>query len=127
MGIKGVLLAGAGVILLLLGLIGLLLPVWPTTPFVLAAFGCLAGAPRLRALILRVPLFREYVENYRARRGLKRGTVISSLSFLWGMLAVSVTLTKKLWLALLLFGIGAAVTVHILMIAKPKGEREDDG
>jgi uncharacterized membrane protein YbaN (DUF454 family) len=127
MGVKGVLLAGAGVALLLLGLIGLFLPVWPTTPFVLAAFGCLASAPRLRALILRVPFFREYIENYRARRGLKRGTVAASLVFLWGMLSLSVYLTRRFWLALLLTGIGVAVTVHILMVAGPKEDHGDGG
>ena len=125
MGVKGVLLAGAGVALLLLGLIGLFLPVWPTTPFVLGAFGCLASAPRLRALILRVPFFREYIENDRARRGLKRGTVAARLVFLWGMLGLSVYLTRRFWLALLLTGIGVAVTVHILMVAGPKEDHGD--
>ncbi len=127
MGFREMLRAGAGILLLLLGFIGLFLPVWPTTPFVLAAFGCLASAPRLRALILRVPLFREYLENYRARRGLKRRTVAASLVFLWGMLGLSVFLTRQFWLALLLAGIGAAVTVHILMVARPKEDHRDGG
>lgn len=127
MGVKGILLAGAGVLLLLLGLVGLFVPVWPTTPFVLAAFGCLASAPRLRARILRIPFFREYIENYSQRRGLRKSTVAASLVFLWGMLLLSVVLTRRLYLALLLAGIGAAVTVHILMIAKPKEDRADDG
>ncbi len=67
MRIKPFLLNALGFLLLGLGAIGLLLPVWPTTPFVLAAAACFAGSPTIRARIMKIPFFREHIENYRLR------------------------------------------------------------
>lgn len=117
MRIKVLLLTAVGFLSLALGAIGLLLPVWPTTPFVLVAAGCFSGTPRLRAKLLRISFFREYIESYQAKTGLSRRTVTVSLSFLWGMLILSALLVQAAWLRLLLAGVGAAVTAHILWIA----------
>lgn len=122
MRIRVIFLTIIGFLFLLLGAIGVFLPVLPTTPFVIVGTGCLAGTPKLQAKILRIPFFREYIENYKERKGLPRRTVVKSLSFLWGMLILSMILTGKLWLLLLLTFIGVCVTVHILLIAKPKPE-----
>ena len=120
MRIKTMLLTVAGLLLLALGAIGLFLPVLPTTPFVLASAYCLTCNPKLRARIMKIPFFREHIENYQSRKGLPRNTVIRSLVFLWGMLTLSVILMRSGWMALLLAVIGIAVTTHILWIAKPK-------
>ena len=118
--IKGFFLKTAGFLFLGLGGVGLFLPVWPTTPFVLLAAGCFSGSPRLRAQILRVPMFREYLENYQKKQGLSPKTVAASLAFLWGMLGISILLVETLWVRLLLGAIGGAVTVHILWMARKR-------
>jgi hypothetical protein len=115
------LLTGAGLMLLAMGAIGLLLPVWPTTPFVLAAAGCLAATPRLRARVMRLPFVSEYLQNYRDRRGVSRRTLRISLAFLWGMLGLSMALARNGWLTVLLLLVGAAVTAHLLWVARPRG------
>lgn len=120
MSLKGILLSCAGFVLLALGAIGLFLPVWPTTPFVLGAAGCFASTPALYARIARLPLFGDYLTNYRHRSGLPRRTVAVSLTFLWAMLLVSALCAGALWVRLLLMGIGAAVTAHILWIARAR-------
>ena len=126
MRIKTMLLTVAGLLLLALGAIGLFLPVLPTTPFVLASAYCLTCNPKLRARIMKIPFFREHIENYQSRKGLPRNTVIRSLVFLWGMLTLSVILMRSGWMALLLAVIGIAVTTHILWIAKPKDDMVKD-
>jgi len=117
---KVLMLSILGYILLIIGAIGLLLPVWPTTPFVLAGAACLSGNPKLRAKIMSVRFFREYINNYSQRNGLTRKTVILSLLFLWGMLLFSAILIRTWWIVLLLGAVGAAVTIHIIYIATPK-------
>ena len=114
-----------GVIFLVLGGVGLFIPVWPTTPFVIASAGCLACAPRMRARIMRVPFFRAHIENYAARSGLASGTLVVSLCYLWGMLALSMALTAKTaWVPPLLCAVGIAVSVHLLFVSGPRqGER----
>ncbi len=120
MPLRHLLLTAAGLLLLAVGAVGLVLPVLPTTPFWLASAACLTGSPKLRAKVMRIPIFREYVENYQNRRGLPRKIVVKSLSFLWLMLILSMILVQKAWLTLLLIGIGIAVTIHILTMARPK-------
>ena len=44
---------------------------------------------------------------------------------MWGMLAASIVLVGPLWVKLLLGLIGAAVTVHILCMARPGKRRAD--
>ncbi len=111
----------AGFTALALGLVGAVLPVWPTTPFVLLALGCFSATPALQSKILKIGFFREYYESYTRKTGLRRRTVAGSLIFLWGMLTVSAVLIRKLPVCLLLAAVGAAVTVHILWIAKKRG------
>lgn len=123
---KVILLTTLGFFFLAAGAIGLLLPVWPTTPFVLIAAACFSCTPRLRAQIMRIGFFREHIENYERRTGLGRKTVAISLGYLWAMLLLSVYCLDTLWVRLLLLFIGAAVTVHILCIARPKEQRKKD-
>ncbi len=120
MRIRVIILTIIGFLFLIIGAIGVFLPILPTTPFVIAGTGCLAGTPKLQAKILRIPFFREYIENYQNRKGLSRKTLTKSLCFLWGMLILSMILTGKLWLILLLTFIGTCVTIHIILISRPK-------
>ena len=119
MRLKSALLIASGMALLALGVIGIAVPVLPTTPFVLGAVGCLSCAPRLRERILKVPFIRQHYDNYRERRGLPRRTAALSLGYLWGMLALSAILTRRAWLAAVLAAVGIAVTAHILLMSKP--------
>ena len=124
MKLKQKLLIGLGFVFLTLGAIGIFLPVLPTTPFVLLASACFASSKRLTEWLKKRKLFGEYIINYQDRNGLKKSTVIKSLSFLWVMLLLSMYLIGETWAVLLLSFIGSAVTIHILVIAKPKENRE---
>jgi len=124
MKLKQKLLIGIGFLFLLLGAIGIFLPVLPTTPFVLLAAACFSSSKRLTAWLKKSKLFGEYITNYQERNGLKRSTVIKSLGFLWIMLILSMVLIAQIWTLILLTSIGSAVTAHILIIAKPK-EKHD--
>ncbi|MDL2295896.1 YbaN family protein [Lachnospiraceae bacterium OttesenSCG-928-E19] len=117
---KVFLITFVGFILLGLGTIGLFIPVLPTTPFVIGAVACLGATPRIQSVILSIPIFKEYVESYRNKKAISTKTVVSSLTFLWGMMLVSIFITKKLWLAILLIAIGIAVTIHILYMARSR-------
>lgn len=125
MRIKNVLLTGLGFICLGMGTIGLLLPIWPTTPFVLLATACFSTSPRIRARIMKYSFFREHVENYENRNGLSRKTVFISLIWLWSMLMLSAVLLMRIWPASLLCVVGIAVTIHLVLMAKPKGVKKE--
>jgi uncharacterized membrane protein YbaN (DUF454 family) len=119
------LLTALGFIFLGLGAIGLLLPVWPTTPFVLVSVACFSSSPQIKAQILKISYFREHIENYEFRNGLSRKTVWLSVVWLWGMLVISMVLIRSLWIALFLFLVGTSVTIHILYMSIAKDRKKD--
>lgn len=112
-----------GSISLFLGALGILLPVLPTTPFLLlSAFLFARSSERLHTYLVNHPVLGEYISNYYNKemtRAHKRHTV--------GMLWFSIILTCGFlfWSgrtipALILPVIAALVTVHILTL-RPKG------
>ena len=120
MSVKQRFLTGLGFLCLLIGGIGIFLPVLPTTPFVLLAAGCFAQSPRLTAWLHKSRLFSDYLTNYRERTGLRRRTIVLSLIFLWAMLALGAWHLQALWAYVLFPCIGAGVTAHILYMSLPK-------
>jgi uncharacterized membrane protein YbaN (DUF454 family) len=124
MKLKQKILNSIGFIFLFIGMIGIFLPILPTTPFVLVASFCFASNKKLSDWLKKSKLFGEYITNYKERNGLSKTTVIKSISFLWIMLSISMLVISSLWAVILLTCIGSAVTVHILMIAKPKEIKE---
>jgi len=124
MNLKNKFVIAIGFIFLLIGAIGIFLPILPTTPFVLLAAGCFTTSKRLSNWLEKSKLFGEYITNYRDRNGLSTATVVKSLSYLWIMLTFSVIYIRTMWSAILMTCIGIAVTTHILIIAKPKEKRQ---
>ena len=118
---KTIILTAFGFLFLGLGAIGILLPVWPTTPFVLISVACFSSAPRIKQRIMKLSFFREHIENYEYRTGLSRKTFCFSMIWLWVMLLLSIFLVRTLWVTVLLLFIGLTVTVHIMWMAKARG------
>lgn len=114
-----------GVIALFFAVVGVVLPLLPTTPFVLLALGCFSTMPKVQQKILKISFFREYYWSYKEKRGLKPATVLVSLSFLWGMLAISALAAQKTVVTIILAIVGTCVTIHILCIARLRKQRED--
>lgn len=125
---KRTLLLTFGWVLLALGAVGVLLPVLPTTPFVLVAAGCFScTSPRMHALLVKSRLFGPYIENYHTRQGVPMAVKVRSIVLLWLLLFVSMAGMRRLWLTALLMLVGTAVTVHLLMIkTRPSGAMAED-
>ena len=117
---KHIILTLAGFVLLGLGIIGMALPVMPTTPFVLGAAVCLSGNGRVRPWLMRNRYFGSYIDHYRHRRGVPRDVKWKSILFLWGGLALSFVLLRSSAVRIILPIVGAAVTAHILMLRTRK-------
>ncbi len=116
---RRILLLVAGTLALALGGVGLLVPVLPTTPFVLCAAGCYATAsPRMYQKLLHMRFFGEYIQNYRNKVGISQKARFGGLAFLWLALVVSMLLSRNPYLVGGLAFVGAVVSVHILTIRK---------
>jgi len=111
------LLVVCGTVALALGLVGVFLPLLPTTPFLLLAAACYArSSTRLHDWLLNHRVFGEYIRDYRDRRGMKLRAKIVALGLLWLMIGSSILAVDPLWLELLLAVIATAVTIHILRL-----------
>lgn len=126
MRIKTIIKTCFGFLFLVLGAVGVFMPIWPTTPFVLLCVACFSSTPRIKNLIMKISFFREHIENYNQRKGLSHKTTCISLIWLWGMLIISALMTQKIWIYILLFFIGFAVSNHILFMAKAKDRNKEN-
>ena len=112
------LLMVAGTISLVFAAIGLVLPLIPTTPFLLLAVACYCrSSERLYTWLINNRWFGEYIRNYREGRGVPLKTKVLAVTILWASISVSVLfLVPILIVQVLLLGIAIAVSIHILRL-----------
>lgn len=104
-----------GGIAVILAILGVFLPLLPTTPFLLLASACFArGSTRLHGWLLNNKMFGEYIRNYEQGKGIPLKAKITALLMLWGSLAFSVFRVSSLELKILLVAIGAGVTIYLV-------------
>lgn len=108
----------AGTISLVLGAIGIVLPVLPTTPFLLAAAACYyKSSSRMHKWLLNNRWFGEYIKNYKEGRGLTLKTKITAITLLWITIGFSAFfIIDILAVQLILFVIAIAVSTHIIRL-----------
>jgi uncharacterized membrane protein YbaN (DUF454 family) len=109
-----------GSVSLALGLLGVLLPVLPTTPFLLlSAAVWVKASSRLYEWLLNHKLFGEYIRNFREHKAIPLHAKIISVVLLWATMSycIFVIASDKLWLQIVLVTLATAVTWHILSYA----------
>jgi uncharacterized membrane protein YbaN (DUF454 family) len=109
-----------GSVSLALGLLGVFLPVLPTTPFLLlSATVWVKASPRLYEWLLNHKLFGEYIRNFREHKSIPLHAKIISVVLLWATMSycIFVIASDKLWLQIVLVTLATAVTWHILSYA----------
>ncbi len=115
---KRLLFVIAGTVALGIGVIGIVLPVLPTTPFLLiAAFCYMRGSRRLYDALLRRRIVGAYVRNYLEGRGMSLKTKIWTLAMLWTvMVGSAIVIADSLVVRVILAIILAGVTMHIISL-----------
>ena len=114
---RGVLII-AGTFFVGLGILGIFLPLLPTTPFLLLAAACYArSSERFYNWLLNNRWFGNYIKNYLEGKGAPLRVKVLSISFLWIAIGYSVALVVDIFLVrILLILIAIGVTIHILSI-----------
>jgi uncharacterized membrane protein YbaN (DUF454 family) len=108
----------AGTFFLGLGLIGIFLPLLPTTPFLLLAAACYAkSSQKFYTWMLSNKYFGTYIKNYREGKGIPFQIKFLSISFLWiAILFSAFIIVSNLYVRIILIVIAIAVTLHIFTI-----------
>jgi uncharacterized membrane protein YbaN (DUF454 family) len=106
----------AGTLALGLGILGIFLPLLPTTPFVLLAAACYArGSERFHAWLLANRTFGPMVFEWERHRSLPYRTKITAIVLMSVTLGLSIAFfVRPLWLKVALggFGVGLAVWMY---------------
>ena len=112
----------AGTIALVIGIIGIIIPVLPTTPFLLLAAICyMRGSQRLYNALLCNRFVGTYVRNYLEGRGMSLKMKIWTLSLLWiAIVCTALLATNSLIIRIILAVVLIGVTIHILLIKTVK-------
>jgi len=112
------LLVAAGTLSLVLGVVGIFVPLLPTTPFlVLSAALYMRSSDRLYGWLVTNRVTGRYISNYRRRRGMTPRHKALTLALLWASLGCSAAFaTRSTAVRLVLAGVGVAVTLHVLLL-----------
>lgn len=104
-----------GVTSVTLGVIGIFVPLWPTTCFLLLAGWCFAkSSPRAERWLHENRLFGKYLRDYRERGIISARVRLTSVVVLWAFIGLSgFLLLERLWVVALLLLVAVAVTVHL--------------
>ena len=113
-----ILLISCGTLCVALGVIGIFLPLMPTTVFLLLAAACYArSSDRFYQKLVNHRFLGIYIRNSREGRGMRRREKTFTLVLLWLSIGATIVWTAhSLWLRLLLLAIATGVTVHVAKI-----------
>jgi len=116
------LLVVAGSFFVALGIVGIFLPVLPTTPFLLLAAACFArSSERFYRWLINNRWFGAYVRDYREGRGIPAKVKVFTVVLLWVVILLSAAFAvSNLVVRVILIAVAAAVTVHIVLIKPSK-------
>ena len=108
----------AGTLFLGFGIIGIIIPILPTTPFLLLAAACYArGSTRFYTWLMSNRWFGTYIKNYREGKGIPLLFKLITIALLWLTILGSIYfILSIIWIELVLLLIAAGVTIHIIMI-----------
>jgi uncharacterized membrane protein YbaN (DUF454 family) len=119
--LKRRLLVALGFVCVGIGVVGVVVPLLPTTPFLLLAAYCfLRGSPRWHAWLLGNRVFGRYISGYLTYGTVPRRAKAGAIVVLWISLGVSGVVVHIWYVAVVLAVIGVLVTIHVVRLGAAK-------
>ena len=104
-----------GTLSMIVGIIGIFLPVLPTTPLLLFTAWCYyRGSDRLYQWLMGHPYLGRHIKNFRENKIIPRKVKAYTLALLWASLLFCACILQPIWLKCLMMAIAVGVTWHIL-------------
>ena len=121
------LLVTCGTLCVVAGILGIFLPVLPTTPLLLLAAFCYErSSERFYQWLMTNRWFGEYIRHYRNGKGIPFKLKIRTIMLLWLTIGYAVlSIVSLWWVKLILLGIAGGVTIHLFRIKTFKPEAKN--
>ncbi len=117
-------LTAIGIIAVVLAILGVFLPLLPTTPFLLLASACFArSSDRLHGWLLNNKLFGTALRDFEQGKGMPLKAKVTALVLLWVSLAFSAFKLGNVILVCLLLAVGVGVTTYLLAFVPTRPAR----
>lgn len=112
---KRIAILSLGCISLFVGVIGIFLPLIPTTgPLLLAAVCFDRSSPRFHSWLMNNRYLGGYIKNYREGRGLPMMQKVCTIGLLWTTITISILFAVNAWWGrALLAAVAIGVTWHV--------------
>lgn len=109
----------SGIISLILGIVGILLPLLPTTPFLLLSAFCFArSSEKLHDWLMRHPSFGPAIINWRENGSISKRNKAYSMAVI--LITILVSVFFKVTLAVLLIQMAALGIVSLFILTRPQ-------
>ena len=104
-----------GITFIILGVIGIMLPLLPTTPFLLLASALfIKSSEKLYSWLLNQRMLGPYLKNFMEKRAIPLRAKITSIALMWAAIIYSIILTAYTALHIILIITASGVTAYIL-------------
>ncbi len=115
---KRILLIIAGTLFVGLGILGIFLPLLPTTPFLLLAAACyVRSSQRLYDWLLNNKRFGKYIRNYLQGKGVPPKVKLLTITLLWITIGFSIAFVVESFpVRIILILIAVGVSLHVLSV-----------
>jgi uncharacterized membrane protein YbaN (DUF454 family) len=115
--LKRQLLMAGGTLSLAVGIAGIIIPLLPTTPFLLLAAGCyLRSSQKFYNWLMGNRWLGAYIRNYIEGRGMPLKVKLFTIALLWATIGVSIWLTARPIVTIILLIVAVGVSLHIIFI-----------
>ncbi|MBN1184502.1 MAG: YbaN family protein [Bacteroidales bacterium] len=121
-----IVLITAGTISLGFGIIGIFLPVLPTTPFLLLTAGLyLRSSDKLYNAVINSRLAGDYIKKYQTNKGMSIRSKVISILLMWIMISISAfwcVKNVKMQLLLIILGVIGTVVMGVVVPTSKKNK-----
>jgi len=116
----------AGTISVAIGVVGIFVPLLPTTPFLLLAAACyLRSSERFYRWLLNNRFFGTYVSNYIQGKGMPLRIKIYTIALLWSTIGLSIFLiSPSIVVKIVLVLVAIGVALHIILLRGVKRNKK---
>jgi len=112
----------AGILLVVIGVVGIFLPLLPTTIFLILASACFVkSSPKANEWLRNHKILGVYIKNYQDKSGITFKAKIISITFLWVSILISgLLLTDEFYIRIILLAVALGVSIHLILIKTKK-------